>query len=617
MSRGLQPTVVRKFRGLNVWTSLAAVTPDQATALLNVIPSSDGTVGKLRIPTVLGSAGHSDQPCRFKQYANSAGTRQVIAQQDLGIFAYDTAWAITIVDVDSLNHALYDFIEANNLFFGTNGVKSFKWDGVTHSKWGIDAPATAPALGTVSGGSLTFVNGGRTYIVSYGNSITGHVSNGSPVSASTGNLLNQEQEVDCIAPTDQQVDIAYLFSTVDGGGTYYFNQSVAVVPLTAFSFTDNTPDANLNFAVVAPTINNPPPLGLYLANFQGRVIIMNLDDDPQGAAYSGYEWILLGRPEESYPPSNRLRLAIGADDMRGGGGVANGFVFFSRSDQMFFLRGTLQDITTVAPVQITTFLQQLPWQQGCFSHFSIQSTPQGLVWLGSDKTIQIFDGTNEPKCLSISISPILRTITAGTEDNARSAYFNFLERMWYCLAVSVNGSFLNNQIIVIDLDPNPDTNCGIFLSDLRADDMCAVDDADGMRQLVIDALGVMYKFLALSDAVGGVSNPITSTSGILPGYWQSGPFGNEDSNVIKMFRWVNVVTDQSNFKVQTFMIGEDNNFRYPTLLPPGGPAPLPASGKVPVNTVGRRAMYLIQFPQEDVSANLLELTNQCIPVAQR
>lgn len=617
MSRNLQPTVVRKFRGLNVWTSLAAVTPDQATALLNVVPSSDGTVGKLRIPTVLGSAGHADQPCRFKPYANSAGTRQVIAQQGIDLFSYDTAWDVSLMESNSLNADLYDFIEANNLFFGNNGLKAFKWDGTNQTKWGIDAPTAAPTLGAAPLGSLTFVNGGRTYVVALGNSITGHVGNGSPVSASTGNLVNQEQEVDCLAPVDPQDDIAYLFSTEDGGGTYYFNQSIAITPLTAFSFTDNTPDANLNFAVVAPTINNPPPLGLYLANFQGRVIIMNLDNDKQGAAYSGYEWILLGRPEESFPPSNRLRLAIGADDMAGGGGVANGFVFFSKSNQMFFLRGSLQDITTVAPVQITTFLQQLPWNQGCFSHFSIQSTPQGLVWLCSDKTIQIFDGTNEPKCLSTSILPILRTITEGTENNTRSAFFNFLERQWYCLSVAVNGSLYNNQIIVIDLDPNPGTNCGIFLSDLRADDICTVGDANGLNELILDALGIMYKFLALSDTVGGISDPITSTSGIMPGYWQSGPFGNEDANVIKMFRWIHVVTDQKNFKVQTLLIGEDDNFRYPTLLPIGGPAALPSNGKFPVNAKGRRAMYLIQFPQEDVSANLLELTNQCIPVAQR
>ena len=618
MPRNLTTHTVRKFRGLNVWTSLADLGPDWATALLNVIPSSSGGVEKLRIPVVLGASGTNQQPARFKQYQNGYGTRQTVTQQGISLIAYSATWVPLLMNQDALNAALYDFIEANNLFFGTNGAKSFKWDGANFTKWGIAAPADTPVLGATGVGVLTFVNGGREYQIAYGNSITGHVSNSGPTSAATGNLTNNNQVVTGVAPTDPQVDTAYLFSTTDGGGTFYLNQSITITPLSAISFTDNTPDANLNVAVVAPTINNPPPLGLYLANFQGRVIIMNLPGtDAQGAAYSGYEWILLGRPEESFPPANRIHLAIGADNLRGGGACTTGFVFFSQSNQMFLLRGTLQDITTTAPVQLTTFLQQLPWLMGCFSHFSIQSTPQGMVWLASDLTIQIYDGTNEPQELSINIRPILRTITQGTESNARSAFFKFLERQWYCLAVATNGSLTNNLIIVLDLDPNSDTNCGIFVSNLQADDIGVIYDANSERELIINALGIMYKFLAASDTQGGISNPISATAGTLAGYYQTGPFGNDAPQNIKMFRWVTVVTDQAGFMVQSLLIGEDDDFRYPTLLPEGGPAALPESGKFPVNWKGRRIMHLIQFPAADVSANLLEVQNASIAVAER
>jgi len=616
MSRNLQTQTIKRFRGLNVWTSFAATSPEFASDLLNVIPSSSGAVEKLRVPVDLSEAitGLGSGPERFQQYQNSAGARQVIAQFGTDLYSYDLDWVSTLIDSDPDNADLFDFIESNNLFFGVNGTRNLKWDGASISKWGIDPPSAAPTLGATPAGALTFTLGGRRYRISFGNSVTGHIGNASDASAATGNLATQEQIVTGPASTDPQCDLAILWATVDGGGDYYFAQEITIVPLAAPSFTDNTPDDNLNFALIAPLINDVPPVGKYLATFQGRTFILNLTEDHQGVAYSGYERILVGRPEESFPENNRLRLALGADDIRGAGAIANGLVIFSRSNQMFILRGILQDVTVDAPVQLSAFLQPLPWSQGCFSHYSIAETPQGLVWLASDKTIQIYDGQNPPQSLSKYINPILRRITAGSEENARGEFFNYLEREWYVLTVSIDNSATNNLMIIIDLDPDAESNGGIFISDIEADDVGTVEDASGNRSLVIAAEGLLKQFIALSDTVNGISDPITATEEEMNAYWRSSPFGGEAPGLMKIFRFAHIVTDQSGFRIQTRLITEAEDFRNPTL---GLMDPLPEDGRYPVNQKGRRLMYEIQFPAEDVSANLLELSNSYIPLGER
>jgi hypothetical protein len=305
---------------------------------------------------------------------------------------------------------------------------------------------------------------------------------------------------------------------------------------------------------------------------------------------------------------------LGADDIRGGGAIANGLVIFSRSNQMFILRGILQDVTVDAPVQLSAFLQPLPWSQGCFSHYSIAETPQGLVWLASDKTIQIYDGQNPPQSLSTYINPILRRITAGTEDNARGEFFNYLEREWYVLTVAIDNSATNNLMIVIDLDPDAESNSGIFISDIEADDVGTVEDASGNRSLIIAAAGLLKQFISLSDTVNGISDPITATAGEMNAYYRTSPFGGEAPGMMKIFRFAHVVTDQSDFHIQTRLITEAEDFRNPTL---GLMEALPDGGRYPVNLKGRRLMFEIQFPHTDVSANLLELSSSYIPLSER
>lgn len=785
MSRNLEPTTIKKFQGLDVWATKTSSSPERATDLVNVIPSTSGGVEKLRIPTALSSpiSGHTTGPDTFAQFSNAnTGVRQVLAQFGQVLGVYSSSWAFTQLDNSILNgQGDFDYISANNLFFGTNGARDFKWDGTALTKWGIDPPSAAPTIGTApappstpisivaaatvnslpgpppttfrdtinraqlfgsgafginqgdiievdsvtdtsfngiyvniqtspgadvlytnigptttsTGGTVTDYNqsgvfrynnevtvttstphglnsgalitiasvtdssfdgnfavdtvisptqftyqqvgpsgfsgsgtmtprntapaytlGGRAYRISFANSATGHVGNAGPISARTGNLDGTiEATVTCPASTDPQVDSAWLWATVDGGGDFFFDQTIAIVPLTAPVFHDTVMDANLNTAIIAPLVNNPPVLGNYVVKWNSRIIILDLVGDAQGAIYSGYDRILVGRPEESFPPNNRLRLQIGADGLRGAGAITQGLILFSQSNQMFLLRGTLQDITVDAPVQPSVFLQELPWAMGTFAKRSVVPTPQGLCFLGSDKTIQLLslDASNL-SCLSTAYNPILRRITPGSESTVEACFFNFLEREWYAISFSLDGSPTNNTILIVDLDPDPTKNCGAFLWSLEADAIGVIEDSTGQRELVISNSGLINLVKALSDTVGGISDPITATTGSQGANWLSGVFGNTDGYTMKMFRWAKVVVDQPGFYMDALVYDELDDMRYPRTVELG---PIPTDGRVSVNEKGRRIQYRVRFPATDASANLLELTSVHIPLAQR
>ena len=128
---------------------------------------------------------------------------------------------------------------------------------------------------------------GFTYYYAFMNSNTGHVSNVSPLSQSTGIIAGQSVTITGagmqITPSgpygqDPQVDTVALFRNTDGGGFWYqlttfANPGTTTSPGT-WSYTDTTPSINLNTAIFAPIglLNSLPPKGLVdLEYFAGRM----------------------------------------------------------------------------------------------------------------------------------------------------------------------------------------------------------------------------------------------------------------------------------------------------------------------------------------------------------
>jgi hypothetical protein len=502
------------------------------------------------------------------------------------------------------------------LAFAGNYVEPDPWGFYFH-----DLDPVPPIANTTGGKGIAVVMGWR-YRVAAGNSVTGHIGAASEPSPSTGASTAKVMGVGIANPTDAQCDQLWLFRTQDGGADYYLRPNPATAdgsyPLTPGGGTvlwDDMVDADLDTAIIAPLINLPPPVGRYLSLWkgQGRIFIFNLLGAPQDIAYSGYERIFIGRPEETFPPNNRLRLAIGSDEIRGGGVIQAGIVVFSKSNEMFMFKGGVEDIVTDQPPAFAAVLEQLPWNTGCASHYSIVSTPYGLVWLASDKTIKIFSGTDKPRTLGGDILPLLRRITPGTEQDARSIFFCFLEREWYLMLCAVDGSITKNCIIIVDLDPDETANVGGFPLFVEADAMELVEDENGINHVVLLQNGAMVELTVLSDTTGGISLVYAATANLLPAHWRGGYVGNDGPQVYKLFRWANLVTDQSGFRLQGYSVNDENStFRDPEILPF-----VSVNHKHTINHKTRRLSLEIQFPDEDVAANVLELSILSIPTSER
>lgn len=654
--RALTVQSIQKFRGLNGYTTLAQLGPEWAQDLLNVIISGSGGLSKLRLPKVLSAAigGQNLGPASFWDFQQGNGTRQVIANFGNSLYFYFNDLAqVQLIQTDPTLAGPWSFAYANSFLFGANGITMKLWTGANLYSWGFNGPANAPTGPVAIAGALSPITG-YEYSYAWKNSITGHVSNRTPVTASTGAQANKAFQVTGTAPAIDAttpsgfvggIDTIVWFRNLDGGGdqfrlaevnllsgavlTFQSNASVVTVAGTSFlEITDNSPDSALDQTTIGPLINNPPVVGKYVAVGQNRVFVFNLAGAPQDFIYSGYEQILLGRPEQSFPPNNRIRLSIGAEALAGGGVLHSGVVAFSQTGRMFMLRGAIEDITLAVPVNFSAYLEELPWTLGCASHFTIQTTPYGLVWLAGDKTVQLFDGHSPPVDISAPVYPLLRRITPGTESQCVASYFNWLERDWYALVCALDGALAPTHIIFFAANKQPDStdleSIEIFVSDLPSSLpgitwIGLLTNSKLQRMLCVAAGGLIQQLPVTSDTVGGLTldetiNP--ATNGRLNAYWRSGYFGSDLPERSKMFRWARLISDQDPSAFQMVVRLVDDEAR--TLLQPEIRGPLKlTSSRLGVNRRAKRASLEIDFPANDAPANVIELQMAYIGTSQR
>jgi hypothetical protein len=136
---------------------------------------------------------------------------------------------------------------------------------------------TGPAILVLGGGgvNLTAING-WSYVYSYGNSVSGEISNASPVSNNTGPFTNtQGVQISLIASSDPQVNQIHVYRTTDsGGGSIFYELPNSPFPNTTGNVTDTALDTALNINSQAATNfqNTPPPVSLVtLEWFAGRL----------------------------------------------------------------------------------------------------------------------------------------------------------------------------------------------------------------------------------------------------------------------------------------------------------------------------------------------------------
>lgn len=423
-------------------------------------------------------------------------------------------------------------------------------------------------------GTMAQPQPGRSYRVSLVNGL-GSSGPGSNASANTGptttpTKIGLDDATKALIQADKQITTVVLWSTMGNGGTeYYYNSEYTVVrnqdgTVTIPDVYDRVADSELDKLRSCPLFNFPPPTGRYLAEWGGRIFIASLDGAKADIVYSGYEAISEARPEECYPPGNRLRLAVGADEIRGIGVIQAGVVAMSKSNEMFMFRGIPEDVTGMDPIAYSAVLEKMPWATACGSHASIESTPDGLRWFSASREIQGYNGSGKPDAISLAVSPVLAKVKAGLDSKAVGCYFNYLDRDWYLLAIpEANDSQALSKIVVVDLQDGED-NCGVFIFDVGAFDWVdyVEDKASGRPRLLIAQDGWLKEVELIVDADGGLL--ATEEGGgnaktYLAGYWHGGYFGNDSPESVKMIRTAVVEADSDAWGAKAYLVGATSN----------------------------------------------------------
>lgn len=478
-----------------------------------------------------------------------------------------------------------------------------------------------PGFGTAGPPTPTSATlGGFSARYSYKNSVESTESSMSPIGNYTGSFAGPNRiGFSGTPPTDPQVDTVCWYITLDGGATWFLSAEIPYAANTAGVIPTHGYGASgqsiLSNQVTGSLINNPPPVGKYLIKWNGRVIIINLVGAKSRAAYSGYEQILRGRPEQCYPPNNQLVFDIGAQELSGGGAYNGGVLFFSEGNRAFQLTGMLEDVILSAPVIFTAFLQEMSWDQGMASHESGATTPFGFIWLASDFTVQIYNGAGMPQCLSQGVDPILRRINKTVKSLCRGDHFNYLERDWYVLSVPLDSSTQCNALIIFDLTALD--NYGVFIFDQPMDWVGVVEDSISAFHLSIGVSGHVWDLLVSSDTVAGVT-PLSSvyhTTSILTAFWRGGYYGSDTSSTFKLFRRGKIVADQPGFTASVNVVNdEDLGYNNPQVI--NFPV-LDNGNRFSVDWHGTKAQIQVNFPNTDGSANMTELQLEWVEVGKR
>lgn len=470
--------------------------------------------------------------------------------------------------------------------------------------------------------------GGYQWGFCYGSSPVAHFGSLSPVTA-LFNLGANAGPVVLLPPSpDPQVDQVALFRNQDGGGTQYLTnagpdgtgiaKAITVGPYTGYYvLLDVTTDEQLTTSgQTAPYDNGVAPLGKYLAVWLDRVLMCGIGNDPTGVRFTGYDTINFGRPQMSWCQFNEIKLGQGEAYPCGMGLLRyGGMVFFGTNGWMYIYRGTLNDISVAAPVSLSFYAEQLPYRIGLYSHFSVQSTPIGLVWLDDGMNLRVFEnsGFYPPKPLAPNLAGILKRITPGTQDKVESAYINYLQRDWYLLAIAVDGSVTPNMMLIVDVSADQARNTGSWPTNYAVAGLQWLEYSDNSRHLlaalpflpgsiVEPTAGYLTEIPLIDNVKQGVTDNSLATPANppMPGaYWQGGYFGIHDEqgedeySMKKMFRYARFASNAKDaITMQGFLVdGDTATFDNPT------PIPIEVEDALGgINVKGRALSPLIRFP---------------------
>lgn len=453
-------------------------------------------------------------------------------------------------------------------------------DTLTYADPGPDAGPFARATFTEGLTAAT----GYFYRFSAGFTKTAHWSTASQVSALIGPLVSQSPVLLLPTQTDPQVNQFAVFRNLDDGGDWFLEDTLPVLAASPFAgraaYLDLISDDILESSAQTPPYDNGvAPFAKYLCASLDRILACGIAGNPNVVAYSGYDSINFGRPQESWPVFNSIAIGQGETAPNGIGLTRYGAVVFTSNSDLYIIRGTLSDVTVSAPTPPSFVVQHLPFRIGCYSHFSIQSTSSGLVFLDDALRLMLFDGYYEPQLINPALAAVLARMTPGSQDLIASTFIKLTDRQWYIISLPVDGSPQNNLTIIVDRTADEERNTGAWLTTLSLDDVVSVLNRDGTRHLLCaESQRVDGSYANLAGWVTSFPltfSPADDPSTLIPSAsWLSGYFGIKDEDGLdefsfyKLFRYIQATCDTGLLHANVHLVDRDTyTFDNPLVLP--------------------------------------------------
>jgi hypothetical protein len=311
-------------------------------------------------------------------------------------------------------------------------------------------------------GAITLVSG-RTYFQVWRNSITGHISDlGSP-SNNTGPITNSFVDVtNLLTSPDPQVDTTILLATSDGGNQelLYF---VAEMPNGTAAYHDNTPDTQLVLQNVyleaddagneiGVSFNDRPPADLqFPLKHRGRVYgvsqAKNLFFSKAESELITQTGLLVGKYEESWPPTNYFDITSGAELILGL--LSDGQVLYIGTERRILRLFGDGPTTYLFPETLfdnTGIMNQDVWRV-----VFLEGNPVGGMWLTHDLRVLGSD-FNTYQDVGLPVQDVLNSINQTTvQQNAWAMYAAIGQYNFYMLAIPTGNNTNPDTLLIFDL----------------------------------------------------------------------------------------------------------------------------------------------------------------------
>lgn len=560
---GLSPVTIRDFRaGRMTAKNLTGFMPEHCLIAEDVFFLGDGNVRRRGGYTLVQNIGVGAQ--RLFDFHRQSDQKQYL------IANYGTRLSLLKVDgsmqprvLSSTEDATKPFSFGTNSYglFGSNGVNSYAMYNVSGTEtlrsWGIAARTTAPTIDTSVTGTLTLTYG-RQYVycdvikwtdaqgVSYY-----HIGAPSPISAGTGPITDKVVTLGSMMnSSNPAVTHKWIFATTDQPADQSADfMFAAEIPNNVTSWGDSLPDDQLDYTRAAPWDNLMPPTAQWLIEYCGRIVALGIPSAPDSVWCSAVGEVDLGVQEESFPQEVRFSVPGGIKQITGGAAFSQSLML-STPEFWFQIRGTDESSFTKTDFII---------KPGAVGFKCVVTTQSQLIWLGPDKKLWCWDGSNLPLELSFKLAQpsllpgvySMNDLTDAQLANCELKIYDFGRYHFIVVGAYIDNSPYFTWLQLWDASALVSaTGWRTYLSDgstvgLAESDMFPNDDMIAMANVEVGNTQWLY----LCDNVGNIfrwPDGFADNGALVQPQFGTGWIDQGMPGVVKHNLWADLTTDRDN-----------------------------------------------------------------------